>query len=89
MNTQKKFIETKTGKTNYIKWESKGKQAHILNANGFCAGVYNSLASYLKNDLDIIGSEIKGHGDSDHPINKNFTRWETFSDDLCHVIKLE
>lgn len=80
------FTEISTGKIHYIEC-GKGEDAHFLHANGFCAGVYTPFLNYLADDLHIIASDIKGHGDSDAPLYKKIPHWAVFARDLKEFIE--
>lgn len=76
------FIRIPGGKTHYLDWDGSGPDAHILHANGFCAGTYHPFVKYLTRDLRIIGTDIRGHGDSARYDTGRITHWRLFADDL-------
>ena len=70
------------GSLHYIDWGGSGPCAHLLHANGFCAGTYAPLVRLLTPFLHVHGSDIRGHGDSNVPKPERITDWHLFSEDL-------
>jgi pimeloyl-ACP methyl ester carboxylesterase len=81
------FIHTDHGKLHYLDWGGQGYPAHLLHANGFCAGTYAPFVRYLRHDLSMMASDIRGHGDSDQPQWFPIKHWRTFAADLKVVIE--
>jgi pimeloyl-ACP methyl ester carboxylesterase len=81
------YLDTADGKIHYLDWGGSGPQVHLLHANGFCAGTYSPFVKHLMDDLHIIASDIRGHGDSDHPNLKRVYNWHIFADDLKILIE--
>ncbi|MCG8617960.1 MAG: alpha/beta hydrolase [Desulfobacterales bacterium] len=81
------FIDIPGGKTHYLDWGGKGPEAHMLHANGFCAGVYDPFVRHLTGDLRVLGTDIRGHGDSSRYEADRITHWRLFADDLTRFIR--
>ena len=41
MEPTENFLDTPDGRIHYLDWGGSGPQAHLLHANGFCAGTYS------------------------------------------------
>ncbi|MCW7753367.1 alpha/beta hydrolase [Desulfobotulus sp. H1] len=74
------------GPLHYIDWGGNGPFAHLLHANGFCAGTYDPLIRKMTKDLHIIGSDIRGHGSSPSPTAMPVRHWKIFAEDLHYTI---
>ena len=81
------FIDIPGGRTHYLDWGGIGPETHLLHANGFCAGVYDPFVRHLTNDLHVIGTDIRGHGDSTRYETGRITHWRLFADDLTLFIE--
>ena len=81
------FIDTPDGKIHYLDWGGAGLQAHLLHANGFCAGTYSPFVVHLVDDLHIVASDIRGHGGTELPNIKPIRHWDIFADDLKTLIE--
>ena len=81
------FLDIPGGKTHYLDWGGQGPETHLLHANGFCAGVYNPFVRHLTGDLRVIGTDIRGHGDSSRYETDRITHWRLFADDLMRFIR--
>ncbi len=86
MEPTENYLDTADGRIHYLDWGGSGPQAHLLHANGFCAGTYSPFVKYLLNDLHIIASDVRGHGGSDLPNTKRIQDWNIFADDLKTLI---
>lgn len=80
------FVDTDTGKLHYLDWGGGGGPAHLLHANGFCAGTYSPFIRYLRDDLNVVASDIRGHGGSDAPPVDRIRHWKIFAKDLKVLI---
>ena len=80
-------LDTPDGRIHYLDWGGPGRQAHLLHANGFCAGTYSPFVRYLRNDLHIFASDVRGHGASNLPDLKRIHHWNIFADDLKTLIE--
>ena len=87
MEPTENFLDTPDGRIHYLDWGGPGSQAHLLHANGFCAGTYSPFVQYLRNDLHIIASDVRGHGASDPAGLKRIHHWNIFADDLKILIE--
>jgi pimeloyl-ACP methyl ester carboxylesterase len=81
------YIESPEGKIHYLDWGGTGLQTHLLHANGFCAGTYSPFVKYLIDDLHIIASDVRGHGDSFRHNSQRIRHWDIFADDLKNLIE--
>jgi pimeloyl-ACP methyl ester carboxylesterase len=81
------YLDTSDGKIHYLDWGGSGPQAHLLHANGFCAGTYSPFVRFLLGDLHVIASDVRGHGGSDLPDIKPIRHWNVFADDLKTLIE--
>lgn len=81
------YLDTPDGKIHYLDWGGSGPQVHLLHANGFCAGTYSPFVRHLIDDLHIVASDLRGHGDSDQPNLKRVYNWHIFADDLKILIE--
>ena len=59
----------------------------MLHATGFCAGTYSPFVKLLKDELHIVASDLRGHGDSDQPDLQKIDNWHIFADDLKILIE--
>lgn len=76
------YIDDPGGKIHYLDWGGTGRSAHFLHGNGFCAGTYTPFIRYLADDLRVVASDARGHGNSDGPDVKRIRHWKIFADDL-------
>jgi len=81
------FINTPDGKIHYLDWGGSGPPAHLLHANGFCAGTYSPFVKHLVDDLHVVASDIRGHGGTELPNIKRIRHWDIFADDLKTLIE--
>lgn len=81
------FIISSGANIHYLDWQGIGKETHFLHANGFCSGTYAPLLKFLAQDLRIIASDIRGHGDSDSLHIERISHWDIFVDDLKNVVE--
>jgi pimeloyl-ACP methyl ester carboxylesterase len=82
-----KYFKTADGKIHYLDWGGSGYPVHLLHANGFCAGTYSPFVKHLTDELHIVASDLRGHGDSDQPNLKRVYNWHIFADDLKQLIE--
>ena len=80
-------LDTPDGKIHYLDWGGSGPEVHLLHANGFCAGTYSPFVKHLIDDLHIVASDLRGHGDSDQLYLKRIFDWHIFVDDLKILIE--
>jgi pimeloyl-ACP methyl ester carboxylesterase len=81
------FIDVPDGKIHYLDWGGTGLQAHLLHANGFCAGTYSPFVKHLTGDLHVMASDIRGHGGSQLLSNQRIRHWNVFAEDLKTLIE--
>lgn len=87
MEPTENYLEIPDGRIYYLDWGGSGPQAHLLHANGFCAGTYSPFVRYLLDDLHIIASDVRGHGATDLPNLKHIHHWNVFAEDLRILIE--
>jgi pimeloyl-ACP methyl ester carboxylesterase len=87
MEPTENYLDTADGRIHYLDWGGSGPEAHLLHANGFCAGTYAPFVRYLQKDLHVIASDARGHGASDLPGIKRLRHWNIFADDLKNLIE--
>ena len=80
-------LDTPDGKIHFLDWGGLGREVHLLHANGFCAGTYSPFVQHLINDMHVVASDLRGHGDSDRPNLKRVSNWHIFADDLKLLIE--
>ncbi len=80
-------LDTPDGKIHYLDWGGSGPGAHLLHANGFCAGTYSPFVKHLINDMHVVASDLRGHGGSVQPNLKRVSNWHIFADDLKILIE--
>jgi pimeloyl-ACP methyl ester carboxylesterase len=81
------FIDVPDGKIHYLDWGGTGLQAHLLHANGFCAGTYSPFVKHLTDDLRVLASDIRGHGGSQLASSQRIHHWNVFAEDLKALIE--
>ncbi len=74
------------GPLHYLHWDGEGPSAHLLHANGFCAGAYDPLIRQMTHRLDIFASDVRGHGNSLAPSEFPIRDWTGFADDLHFML---
>jgi pimeloyl-ACP methyl ester carboxylesterase len=79
------FLVSSGANIHYFDWLGSGKETHFLHANGFCSGTYAPLLKLLAQDLHIVASDIRGHGDSDSIGIERISHWDIFVNDLKNV----
>jgi pimeloyl-ACP methyl ester carboxylesterase len=71
------------GQVHFINWGGTGPLAHFAHATGLCAGVYSPLADILGSNLNMVGMDDRGHGQTSLPADPDrLTSWNIFRDDL-------
>ncbi|MBW2441491.1 MAG: alpha/beta hydrolase [Deltaproteobacteria bacterium] len=81
------FIDVPDGKIHYLDWGGTGRQAHLLHANGFCAGTYSPFVKHLTGVLHVVASDIRGHGASQLPSSQRIRHWNIFAEDLKALVE--
>jgi pimeloyl-ACP methyl ester carboxylesterase len=79
-------IDVADARLHYLDWGGCGTPAHLLHANGFCAGTYAPFVRYLTGNFKIVASDVRGHGDSLNFNTSRISHWQLFAKDLCAVI---
>ena len=65
-----------------LDWGGSGPLAILSHANGFCAGMWDEVASVLRQSYRVVGLDSRGHGDSDVPAPPDAYVWDEFVADL-------
>jgi len=81
------LLDVPDGKIHYLDWGGTGLQAHLLHANGFCAGTYSPFVKHLTGDLHVMASDIRGHGGSQLASSQRIHHWNVFAEDLKTLIE--
>jgi pimeloyl-ACP methyl ester carboxylesterase len=81
------YVESAEGRLHYLNWGGSGPQAHLLHANGFCAGTYSPFIAYLRADLQVFASDVRGHGDSVLASARPIRHWRIFAEDLRLIVE--
>jgi pimeloyl-ACP methyl ester carboxylesterase len=81
------LIDVPDGKIHFLDWGGVGPQAHLLHANGFCAGTYSPFVKHLTDQLHVMASDIRGHGASQFPSSQRIRHWNIFAEDLKALIE--
>lgn len=85
----RKRLETAEGAISYLEWEAAPNKPLLIfsHANGFNASTYRSLLSPLAGDFRIMAWDMRGHGLTTLPLNKNGLQgWQIFRDDLLRFL---
>jgi len=86
----RKTLDAHDGAISYLEWEGPASTPLLIfsHANGFNASTYRSLLSPLAGEFRIIAWDMRGHGLTTLPLNKNGVRgWQIFRDDLLRFIE--
>jgi pimeloyl-ACP methyl ester carboxylesterase len=79
-------VEASAGPLNCIRWgavDSTRPMALLVHGTGFCASVWNIVASDLARDFDVVAFDRRGHGASTKP--DDAYGFDDFADDICEV----
>jgi pimeloyl-ACP methyl ester carboxylesterase len=77
------FFQGTDGDFHFINWGGDGPLVHFAHATGLCAGAYTPLADILRPQLNILGLDDRGHGQTRAPANPaSLSNWDVFADDL-------
>ena len=52
----------------YLDWQATGEvydNLLVLHPNGFCAGMFDPIASLLSENYRVVGVDLRGHGASE------------------------
>lgn len=70
-----------------LDWGGAGPPAHLLHANGFCAGTYSPFVRHLLDAFHVTASDIRGHGGSDPIAPARIRHWSVFAQDLRALVE--
>ncbi len=79
-------IEVSDARLHYLDWGGCGTPAHLLHANGFCAGTYGPFVRHMLDRFRVVASDVRGQGDSVSFNSSRIRHWQLFADDLCAVV---
>ncbi len=65
-----------------LDWGGDGPLALLAHANGFCAALWDLVATRLREHFRVVAYDSRGHGDSSRPPIPHGYGWGEFSDDL-------
>lgn len=63
-------VDVDGGRITVLDWGGSGRPVVLLHPNGFCAGLYDPIATQLLDDARIIGVDLPGHGASTPPADR-------------------
>ncbi|MBI9087353.1 MAG: alpha/beta hydrolase [Desulfobacterales bacterium] len=87
MEPVEKFVVGTHGRLHFLDWGGDGPLAHLLHANGFCAGTYSPFVAALGPALHLTASDIRGHGDSAFIETDRIVHWKVFAEDLKDIVE--
>jgi pimeloyl-ACP methyl ester carboxylesterase len=87
MEPVKRFVSGTHGRLHFLDWGGDGPLAHLLHANGFCAGTYSPFVEALLPALHVAASDIRGHGDSAAIETERIVHWKIFAEDLRNIVE--
>ena len=79
-------IDVPDASLHYLDWGGCGTPAHLLHANGFCAGTYAPFVRHMIDRFRVVASDVRGHGDSVSFNSSRIRHWQLFANDLCTVV---
>jgi len=79
-------IDLSNARLHYLDWGGCGTPAHLLHANGFCAGTYAPFVRHMIDRFRMVASDVRGQGDSVSFSSSRIKHWQPFANDLCAVI---
>ncbi|MBW2279192.1 MAG: alpha/beta hydrolase [Deltaproteobacteria bacterium] len=65
-----------------LDWGGSGPLVILSHANGFCAAMWDEVATALSQSYRVVGFDWRGHGDSDAPPPPDAYVWDEFVADL-------
>lgn len=65
-----------------LDWGGTGPLALLHHANGFCAALWDLVATRLVPHFHVVALDARGHGDSSKPSEVGAYAWPRFCDDL-------
>ena len=57
----------------YLDWQATGEvydNLLVLHPNGFCAGMFDPIASLLSKNYRVVGVDLRGHGASEEVLDE-------------------
>ncbi len=69
-----------------LDWGGDGPPLLLLHPNGFCAGLFDPLASRVGDSFRPIGIDLRGHGDTDAPPSAAGFAFELMAADVLAVL---
>ena len=87
MEPEERFVPGTRGRLHFLDWGGDGPVAHLLHANGFCAGTYSPFVANLCPALHVTASDIRGHGDSAAIEADRIVHWNVFAEDLKETVE--
>lgn len=71
-----------------LDWGGEGPLALMHHANGFCAALWDAVATALRPHFRVVGMDARGHGDSSPLADVSKLNWNLLADDLEAVAAL-
>ena len=81
------YHDVADARLHYLDWGGCGIPAHLLHANGFCAGTYGPFVRHLTEHYRMIASDVRGHGDSTRFETQRIRHRKVFAADLASVVR--
>lgn len=69
-----------------VHWRGNGPPLLLAHATGFCAAIWNRLATPLSARHDVFAYDQRGHGDSSKPVTAEAYAWEEYAGDCLAVL---
>lgn len=85
--TNDRFVDITGGSIHCMAFPGLGPAAHFSHANGCCAGTYAPFVSHLTGRLNVLASDLRGHGDTCLPVPERLRNWAVFVDDMKAFIE--
>jgi pimeloyl-ACP methyl ester carboxylesterase len=79
-------LDVPGGRLHYLDWGGRGRPAHFLHGNGFCAGTYTPFIRMLASELRIVASDARGHGGSAVEAPLPVRDWGVFAEDVARLV---
>ncbi|MCH2169711.1 alpha/beta hydrolase [Myxococcota bacterium] len=80
---QRRKISISTGvEVALLDWGGEGPLALLHHANGFCAALWDLVATRLVPHFRVVALDARGHGDSSKPSEVGAYAWPRFCEDL-------
>ena len=75
----------------YLDWQATGEvydNLLVLHPNGFCAGMFDPIASLLSENYRVVGVDLRGHGASEEVLDEAALGNDLMASDVLKVMDL-